>query len=327
MEHIPNIPSRIKKNKRKKCNILDEGGHHIVLQKVKVELYDSFNSTQMRQTKKYFLFHFCTMCANLVTVGPTRRKEKFYMLNFIMYEKNQNNREEVKKVIRKFLYNFKDCYKIYEFDKYNMETKKKIETIQGTKIFLINIDYENAEGLKLAKTVRQSGNIISPIILFTSKNKNEALEDTQRVLFLDIIKLDEQFISKLMENLIEAYRIVTTNAVYTFSIFDEIYRIPYDEIYYIEKNNKDNSVTIHTKDDTYLHYASIKNLEKHLSHDARFYKSHRSCIINIYNIASYDKKDNIVIFNNGTKIDYVAKSRKTELAKMLTESEDSVDQK
>lgn len=240
------------------------------------------------------------------------------MVSFIIYDNDSNMRELYIKIIRKFLYNTSDYYRIYEFDKYNLEVQEKIKHIEGTRIYLINIDVPGPNGLDLARKIRDYGDFISPIILLTSKDKRSIYDNLQNILFLDIIKQDDRIIRNLMISLRDAYKIVTRHSVYTFSAFDEVYRIPYNDIYYIKKNINDDSVTIYTKDDSYLDYITVKGIEKLLK-DPRFFKVHRSCIINLYNVASYDRKGNIVIFNNGMQINLVSRHNKAILAERLKE--------
>lgn len=239
------------------------------------------------------------------------------MLNFIIFEKDEMKRNFYCRVIKRFLFDNSEAYKIHEFEVYNQETKQKLQSIVGLKVFLINTDTSNDEGLKMAKYIRSYGDFISPIILLTTKDKTTIINKMNNILFIDLIKVDKYIVKKLMSNLKEAYKIVIGRAVYTFSIFDEIYRIPHEDINFIEKNLNDDSITIVTKDDSYLNYSSIKAIEKSLSNDIRFYKSHRSCIINLFNVSSYDKKNNIIIFKDGTKINHIARNKKTELARLL----------
>ena len=239
------------------------------------------------------------------------------MTNLIIYDRVSDNRDLCIKIIKKFFYSKNDYYKIYEYDKYNMELHNEVNSIEGTRIYLINIDGIAASGLAFARKIRSDGDLISPIILLTSNERSTYVDQLKNILFLDLIKIDDSFIHNLTLSLRDAHKIISRNSVYTFSIFDEVYRIPYKDIYYIVKNQNDDSVNIYTKDDSYLHYITVKSLEKILEHDIRFFKVHRSCIINIYNVSSYDRKNNKLTFNNGTAIDLVARKYKTKLADKL----------
>ncbi len=253
----------------------------------------------------------------ILIVVRDREGRLFSVINIIIYEMDEIRKRNYNKIIKNFFYGKNDCYRVYEFDKYTKEMREQVHKIDGVRIFLINIDDKSYKGLDIARQIRQTGDLISPIILLTMKDKKIFIDKLQNVLFLNIIKVDEELIKELTLSLKDAFNIATRHSVYTFSIFDEVYRVPYNDIYYIKKNARDDSVTIYTKDDSFLHYASVKNIEKILMDDIRFFKSHRSCIINLYNVTSYDRKDNIVEFKNGQKINYVAHTKKSKLAERL----------
>lgn len=239
------------------------------------------------------------------------------MNSYIIYDHDSDMRDLYIKVIKKFLYTSSDYYKIYEFDKYDSEVEKSIEHIEGTRIYIINIDTPGPSPLDIARQIRDRGDFISPIILITGKKREEIIDKLQNILFLDIIFQDEEFVQNLYRSIKDAYKIVTRHSVYTFSSFDEVYRIPYKDIYYIMKNLNDDSVTIFTKDDTYLNYVTVKAIERTLKEDPRFFKTHRSCIVNLYNVLSYDKKYNVLVFNNGLSTKLISRHNKAILAEKL----------
>lgn len=239
------------------------------------------------------------------------------MLSFIIYENDENKKKLYERIIKNFLYTSEDCYRVYEFNEKTSNLNEKIKSIEGVRIFLIDVDIANSKGIEFAKKIRYEGDFISPIILLTSKDRRYLVDRLRNVLFLDIIEHDDDFVHNLLLNLKDAYEIVTRHSVFTFSIFDEVYRIPYNDIYYIKKNMNDDSVTIYTKDDSYLHYTTVKMLDEVLKNDLRFFKTHRSCIINLYNVVSYDRSGNKVVFKNGMTTNLIARNKKKLLAERL----------
>lgn len=237
------------------------------------------------------------------------------MTNFIIFDSDTKRRELYTKVIKRFLFTSMDYYNIYEFGGLDV-AKDSIEHLGGTKIYLINIDDEG--GLVFSKKIRTSGDYISPVILFTSKSREKVIVNLRNVLFLDVIEIADSLVKELMKSLIVSYIIVTRHSVYTFTSFDELYRLPYNDIFYIQKNLNDDSVTIYTGDDTYLNYVTIKKVEEQLK-DCRFFKVHRSCIINLYNVSSFDRKSNTIIFKNGMKINLVSRYNKPKLIERLND--------
>ncbi len=247
-------------------------------------------------------------------------KEDIFMVNFVIYEKDKELKELYVRIIKKFFYTKRENYKIYECDQYCSKYSKNDTPIGGSKIYLLDLDIADYDMCDFARSLRQDGDFISPIILLTQNNRKNLIDNLHNILYLDFLIIDENIVVSLLRSLKEAYRLVTRYDVYTFSAFDEIYRLLYDDIYLIEKNLNDDSVTIYTKDDSYLHFISIKGAENMLSADPRFFKTHRSCILNIYNVLSYDRKNNIVTFNNGLTTNLVSKSRRAKLAELLRDN-------
>ena len=239
------------------------------------------------------------------------------MISFITYDKNGELRELYSKVVKKFFYTSIDRYKIYEYDRINQETLNEIEHIEGVRIYILNLDTPGYDASKFARKIRSDGDLISPIILLTKRDKSEVVEELNNVLYLDLLQIDERLIFTLAGALRDAYDIVSRYSVYSFSIFDEIYRLPYNDIYMIKKNFKDDSVTIYTKDDTYTDYITIRGIESELASDLRFLKIHRSVIINLYKVIGYDKKSNTLSFCNGMTTNMISRHGKSILTTRL----------
>lgn len=238
------------------------------------------------------------------------------MVSFIIYDSSDEMRTIYSKLIKRFLYTSSDYYKIYEYGKYTQTVQKEMEHIGGAKIYILNVDSEPTI-MNVVRKIRENGDYISPVILLTRKVRSELIDELENILYLDILAIDEKLVTTLSKSLRAAHRIVTRYAVYTFTAYDELYRIPYDDINYIIKNKCDDSVTIYTKDDSYLNYITINKIEGILASDSRFFKSHRSCILNLYNVVSYDKKSNTIIFKNGATTKSISRHKKTELTRRL----------
>lgn len=244
------------------------------------------------------------------------------MINFVVYAKERKECDFYENIIGKFLFSTDDCYDVLKFDKFSLDIEEQIRKTEGVKIYILDID-SPMNGIDFAKRIRINGDLNSPIILLTEKKDEGLLEKLNNVLYLSLISKNrngKEFILSLKE----AYRIATMNAVLSFTHFDETYRLSYDDICYIEKDANCNSVTIYSLDDTYQDYISIKEMCEKLKGDPRFYRSHRSCIVNIYNIASYDRKNNLIIFKNGLTTYLVARNKRRTLIKKLEENLEDV---
>lgn len=241
------------------------------------------------------------------------------MLTFVIYAKSSEECDKYKTLVDKFLFSKEDHYETLLFDEFNVDFTKKVEKIKGIKIFLLEIDVPTVSGIDIAKEIRHKGDLVSPIILISEKNLNAA--KLNNVLYLSLVKKGLHLGEELLSAVKDAYVIATKYSVLSFSIYDELYRLSYDDICYIKKDLNSDSVTIYTNDDSYQNYVSIKSLESKLENDVRFLKIHRSCIVNLFNIAIFDKKNNKIVFKNGSSISLISRSKRKILIQKLKEIE------
>lgn len=242
------------------------------------------------------------------------------MITFVIYTNRKRERKVCSEIIERFLFARNDSYDIQLYDENDLNTRM-IKRTKGVKVFVLDIDMPR--GLELAKKIRLDGDLFSPIILLTDVININLVERLNNVLYLKIIRKSIDNTHDILVALREAYKIVTKYAVLSFTHFDETYRLAYDDICHIDKDVCCNSVTIYSIDDTYQDYMSIKEMQFKLKDDVRFYKSHRSCIVNVYNIASYDRRNNLIVFKNGLTTNLVSRSKRKGLIKRLEEIDGS----
>lgn len=240
------------------------------------------------------------------------------MINFIIYEDEDKMSNIYKDAIHYFFGNKQQCYKIIEFKKYKNNLIEEINKIEGKKIFILDIEVPGKTGLELAREIRDSGDWLSPLIVITTYEhlKTEGLNG--KMLMLDFISKKDNMIDNLKSAIMTAYRIIASYKTISFKQKGEIFQILYDSILYIEKNLNDNYVTIVTKYDSITIKGSINNITNYLIEDPRFMKTHRSCIVNLLNIKSYDITNNIIKFETKS-IGLVSRNKKKELKQKLCE--------
>lgn len=240
-------------------------------------------------------------------------------MNFIIYEDEKKFREQYKKVIQKVMLPKNTYYQIIEIDNYNTEAKQKLEFLSGHKIYLLDIEVPGKNGFDLARAIRNKGDWQSQIIMITNHRKYQKMSYTSKLLMLDFIsKYDEDINAKLVDTLEVALEILGQKKSFIFTSGGELYQIPYHDILYIEKCLNGNESTIVTNSDRYNVRDSINHLEEILSDDARFLKTHRSCIVNLNRIKHVDFDQNIIQFGN-KKIDLISRSRRKFLKDKLKE--------
>lgn len=237
-------------------------------------------------------------------------------MNFIIYEDENKYIEKYKKIIYKLLGPLDLDYKIIEIKEYNENSKEIINNTEGSKIYILDIEVAGKNGLDLARKIRKTGDWNSPIIIVTSHEEFKNVGYTAKILMLNFISKCKELENQLIETLKVALEINLSNKSLCYTNKGETYRIPYKDILYIEKSLNDNICNIITKNNNYFIRKTIIELEKILSDDIAFIKTHRSCIVNIRNITSVDFEKNTIFFENN-KINLISRTQKRKLKERM----------
>lgn len=237
-------------------------------------------------------------------------------MNFIIYEDEKEYSERYKNVIYKLLGPTTLNYKIIEINEYNEENKERLNKIEGNKVYILDIEVNGKNGLDLARKIRKIGDWISPIIIVTSHEEFKNVGYTGKILMLNFISKNQGLEKYLYESLEVALEINMANKSLCYTNKGELYHIPYQDILYIEKSLNDNICNIVTRNSTYNIRKTIIDLEKQLSDDINFVKTHRSCIVNIKNIKYVDFEQNKITFIN-KEIDLLSRAHKKNLKERM----------
>ena len=234
------------------------------------------------------------------------------MINFIVYEKEAKTKNYYEMIILNFIGIREEKFKIFEYNNYHNKAHNRNIYILSTETI--------EEAIDIAKNIRKDDNWSSQIIIITDLkdiNKNFLIN---KLLILDYIDRNGNVKNKLKDALFCAYNIFNKNRTLNFIINGEVNKIPYSDILLIEKSNNQNYCTIHTMEGEYIIKDTINHLEEQLD-SAYFIKTHRSCIVNLYNIKHYSCSSNIVTFNDdcNKQTDLVAREKKKILKSRLIE--------
>ena len=126
-----------------------------------------------------------------------------------------------------------------------------------------------------------------------------------RLLALNYIVKNYDYKNDLTETLNDSLKVLGKNdlLIYTFNYV--VYRIPIKDIIYIEKaalGKKNYIVT--TDGGEYEIAGSMNSLQERLGD--RFYRSHKSCLVNLDNIKSINYSENTITFINDEEIDMLS---------------------
>lgn len=220
------------------------------------------------------------------------------MINFIIYEDEKKFRELYISIILKLIGSMKYAYKIIEIDKYDNTTMSKINKLVGKKIFIFDIEVPGKSGLDLAREIRTDGDWDSPMIIATTHEQLKTTALTAKMLMLDFISKYYDLEESLRNTLKLSIDILDNRRSLNFQYNGELFQIPYNNILYIEKNVEDAYSTIVTKNSKIELKKPIGTIEEDLKDEACFYRTHRSCIVNINNITNVELRDCIIHFGD-----------------------------
>lgn len=235
------------------------------------------------------------------------------MINFIIYEDEDYFDKIYTEGIHKFMANSDDRYKIYHFAEYNDKLIEFIEKTSGFNIYILDIEVKGKSGIDLAREIRKKHRTMDDQIIIATAHQ-DLVENAfhRKILLVDFISKFDMLEERLQLSFRDIYETFTQNKFLSYKQDGEIIRIPYNDILFIEKNKFEDCLFIETLDNTYKYNSNIANVEKQLAGDMRFFKTHRSCIVNIFKITKLNVSIPIICFENKST-NCLARDKKKEL--------------
>ena len=237
------------------------------------------------------------------------------MVNFIIYEDKETIRKKYIKLIHKFMGQNDTAYKIYEFSCYNKELQKFITNNVGYNIYILDIEVPGKSGLDLAREIRATGDLESQLLLVTAHKEMLDNTYTNKSLILNFVSKYDNYEENLLKGLMNAYVNITRYKSYVFRNEGELYRIPYNNILFFETEPENSRIKLVTKEKNFMLKGTIGTIINNLN-DPRFMKTHKSCIVNLYNIEKVDLTNLIIYFDKRNKT-FLSRNYKKELQERL----------
>lgn len=237
------------------------------------------------------------------------------MINIVVYG---DNNTILSKCINSIDASLFDCGINYQIDRYNEYNKKMKLVIKNKdkKIYILDNDSDES-GLGIAYKIRK--NDYDSIIIMIGKCYIDL--SMSRVMILDYVCLGKNFENRLIDDIGIAVSIIDKsidgeNNNFIFEYKRVLYKIPFNDITYIEKESNIKRCIIHTiNNNSYYITDSLNSIMEKLGDN--FYRSHQSCIINLSNIKELELGNNMVVFKNGDMTDMITGSSKKEIKKYI----------
>ena len=239
------------------------------------------------------------------------------MLDIIVYEDNENFMKKNIETINKALGNDDIEYKIYKFTSYTDELNNLINDKELKKLFILDIEAKDVSGLEVAAKIREE-DFESIIIFVTAYNKYQDDIFYSRLMVLDFVSKYKGYERRLEDDIIAAVKIIYNKKTFNFTYNHINYRLPYNNIYFIEKEPMIKRCVIYTFNNKLYISKSINWLEKNLPDF--FVKTHQSCIVNTNNIKYVDYSQNKIFFENEMTTGLLTSDKKKVLKEYVSNS-------
>lgn len=221
------------------------------------------------------------------------------MINFVIYEDEEYFSELYRKEIHKFMCNDNDYYKIYNFNKYSDDVIETIKKLTGQNIYILDIEVEGKSGLDLARDIRSFRKTMNDQIIIATAHL-DLIQNAyhKKILMVDFVSKFDDLESNLLACFRDIYETFNGNEFLSFKQDGEIIRIPYNDILFIEKDKNEECLFIETEGGRFKYRGNISKIEDMLKDDKRFFKTHRSCIVNTFKITKIVPLEPAIYFND-----------------------------
>lgn len=237
-------------------------------------------------------------------------KEIISMINFVVVDDVVEITKTVENIINKVMMNSNLEYKIHIFHDYDSNFLKFMDNPLPNKIYFLDIETKSASGLDIARKIRKD-DTQSIISFITAHEQMGGVIIKESLMILTFICKFDGFETKVKDAVEKSLDILGTKKILKFKVYNSLYIIPIDDILYIMRDTIERKCIIKTDYTTYKVGKSLTEL-KDLSCDG-LTQTHRACLVNEKRVHKYDKRNKIIIFDTGEKIDLLSDSHKKEL--------------
>ena len=225
------------------------------------------------------------------------------MINFIVCDDIDIYVKDICTIIDKVMITNDVEYKIYKFNDYNNDFMNILNKDLSFKIYILDIETPTRTGIEVARIIRD--NDIESMMIFLTAYFDKYLKELikSRFMFLDIIDKGDNYQSNLESTIKYALSNINKKNIIRFKDKNILYTIETKDIIYIIRN-KDRKCLIKTSYNIITVNKTLVELYEML--DDRFIYSHRSAIVNKDRIRIYDKKNKLILFDDGSNINLVS---------------------
>ena len=164
---------------------------------------------------------------------------------------------------------------------------EKVKSTEEVGLYFLDIDLKkDINGLELAKELR----LYDPrgfVVFITTHSEMSYFTFMGKRIFECIKEADRRFSSEHNK----------VHSVFSIKIGEKVYSVDYDDVLFFETSSNVHKIIVHCKKRQMEFLGKIKDIED--SVDDRFYRCHRSFLVNKDNIKEIDFKNRMIYMVNG----------------------------
>ncbi len=224
------------------------------------------------------------------------------MINFIVCDNEKAITDSVKHIIMKVMFKTNLDYKIHIYDKYDKEFNNIVSSNLENKIYILDIEVGNKSGIEIAKKIR-TNDWNSIILILTAHYELEYLAYKSKILLFDFISKFDLYDKKMADTIMMCVNNIIKNDKLSIKCNRRYEQIEFNSILFATYDNR--KLKIVTKDKEYETNLTLKELKEKLK--GNFIYTHRSCVVNLSNVKSFDTNNRKIIFINGKSTDLLSR--------------------
>lgn len=232
------------------------------------------------------------------------------MLRFVVIS-SENNSIKYKNLISKSMFNDDIHYETTCFFSIDKKFDEFCEKDYGGLVFII--DNSDVDSINIINIIRNKFNLHSAFIVVINDNSNIELENNMFLLkFINQDNLIENFQNSIKD----IARIICNKKLSLTFLYNKIlYKIPFNDILYFEKELNSKRCKIVCKKQIYYIYKSITEIQKMV--DDRFVKTHQSTLVNKDNVKQVEFDTGVITFDSNASCNLISRNYKKNLKQMV----------
>ncbi|EBF5116774.1 response regulator transcription factor [Listeria monocytogenes] len=223
-------------------------------------------------------------------------------MNIFILEDDLMQQQRLEQLIRELLSEYKWIPRSISTTSKPQRLLEKAEKVQGKSIYFLDIEIKDVEkkGLEVAQDIRKF-DPYGMIVFVTTHSEFAPLTYKYKVSALDFIDKESnesEFRNQVMECmalLFNQKKQLISDEALIFENKHSHFQIPFHDILYFETSEISHKMRLIGKTTIIEFYATLDEIERL---DYRFFKCHRSFVINLVNVESVNRSENIVSFEN-----------------------------